>query len=144
MMIDGCIVVVRHRAGDSTYHLLPGGGVGYRETLGGALEREIAEETGLQARIGRPLLINDTIDPTGPRHVVNITFAAEVTGGSITDDPDDARVEAVELVEPGRLASLDLRPPLAEHLLRAIESGAASHTEYLGPLFTPGHTNGIS
>ena len=134
------IVLVRHRAGSSVYHLLPGGGVGYRETLAEALLREVAEETGLRVSIGRPLFISDTIDPEGPRHVVNITFAADVVGGKVTHNPSDHRVVAVDLVEPSRLTSLDLRPPIAEQILEAIRPDAAPQLQYLGPLFTSGRS----
>lgn len=144
MMLDDRVVVVRHRAGDAVYHLLPGGGVGYRETLADALEREVVEETGLEARIGAPLLINDTIDPNGPRHVVNITFWAQITGGSLTDSPADDRVEAVELVAPEGLASLDLRPPIAQQLVSAIARGQSAKTEYLGPIFSQGRREDIT
>lgn len=136
VLIDGKVVTVRHRAGDRTYHLLPGGGVDYRETLGDALKRELLEETGLEVSLGRPILINDTIDPHGTRHVVNITFTGVHTGGTITQAPQDARVEAVELVEPSRLPELDLRPPLAEAILRALEQGDGFTTEYVGSVFT--------
>lgn len=134
---EGRVVLVRHRSGDSTYHLLPGGGVDYRETLAQAVVREVREETGLEIRLGAPILINDTIDPLGPRHTVNITFLADIVGGEITSDPDDPRVEAVELVAPTQLAALDLRPPIAEALVRAL-SVESLETRYLGSLFTPG------
>jgi len=138
MLLEGKVVTVRHRAGDSVYHLLPGGGVSYRETLEQSLLREIKEETGLDARIGAPMLLSDTIDPHGSRHLVNITFAAEIVGGSITTDPDDDRVEAVDLFEPERLRSLDLRPPIADALLGWLEDGPSATAHYLGPLFTQG------
>ena len=137
MVKDGSVVLVRHRAGEKIYHLLPGGGVGYRETLEEALLREIREETGLEATIGRPLFISDTIAPHGRRHLINITFSAEITGGSITDSPDDDSVEAVDLFAPEDLLSLDLRPPIADALVRAL-AGEKSPTEYLGSLFTEG------
>lgn len=137
MLLDGKVVLVRHRAGNAVYHLLPGGGVDYRETLETAILREIAEETGLTAKIGRPLFISDTIDPAGTRHVINITFEAQITGGDIADKPQDERVEAVELIAPEDLESLDLRPPMAQALLRSIRKEAIE-TEYLGSLFTPG------
>jgi ADP-ribose pyrophosphatase YjhB (NUDIX family) len=137
MVLGGKVVTVRHRTGASTYHLLPGGGVGWGETLTDALVREVAEETGLEARVGRLLFVNDTVDPNGTRHIVNLTFEAEITGGTVTKKPQDRRVEAVDLFEPGDLASLDLRPPLADALARAL-AGEALGGEYLGSLFSAG------
>jgi ADP-ribose pyrophosphatase YjhB (NUDIX family) len=137
MLLDGRVVTVRHKAGHRRYHLLPGGGVSWGETLEAALLREIAEETGLTAAIGDLLFVNDTIDPSGGRHVVNITFAANVTGGEISEHPLDERVEAVDLVGPADLGGLDLRPPMAEAILGHLE-GAQHGSPYLGSLFTAG------
>jgi 8-oxo-dGTP pyrophosphatase MutT (NUDIX family) len=134
MLLEGKVVLVRHRAHSSTYHLLPGGGVGYRETLEQALVREVDEETGLRIDVGRPLLINDTIDPRGSRHVVNITFVSTVVGGEITQVPRDPRVERVDLFDPAELVQLDLRPPIADALVAFLDGGDVS-TRYLGCLF---------
>ena len=134
ILLDGKVVLVRHRARNSTYHLLPGGGVNYRETIEQALIREVDEETGLRLEVGRPVLINDTIDPGGNRHVVNLTFLATVVGGQVTDSPDDPRVECVELFDVDSLAELDLRPPLAD-AISAILRGEEVAARYLGPLF---------
>lgn len=134
--IDGNVLLVRHRSYDRSYHLLPGGGVHYRETLEEALVREVAEETGLEVTVGRPLVLNDTIDPEGPRHVVNVTFAVSVTGGKLLEKSNDPRVEAIELVDPVTLSDLDLRPPFAEDLRDFLgDSGAPA--AYLGSLFRP-------
>jgi ADP-ribose pyrophosphatase YjhB (NUDIX family) len=111
--------------------------VDWGETLEQALAREIAEETGLEASVGRLLFVNDTIDPSGGRHVVNITFEATITGGEITSTPSDPRVEAVDLFSPGKLAQLDLRPPMAEPIV-AWTAGVTPTSPYLGSLFTPG------
>ena len=138
MTVDDRVVCVRHRAGPRTYHLLPGGGVRYRETIAQALEREILEETGLEIAVGSPLFINDTIDPAGTRHVINLTFAAEVTGGEITSHPADRRVESVDLVDPDSLLTLDLRPPIAGFILEALHSDQPCSGRYLGSLFAHG------
>jgi len=115
-----------------------GGGVNYRETLLEALNRELSEETGLVADIGDPILINDTIDPHGSRHLVNITFSATVTGGAITEAPDDDRVEAVELFDVDELSALDMRPPITDEIVAWLESGSRSGARYIGSVFTDG------
>lgn len=134
---DGHVVCVRHRKGDDVYHLLPGGGVAWGETLENALVREVAEETGFLVEVGRPLIINDTIDPSGTRHVVNITFTASVTGGALSNTSGDPRVEAVDLIDPTELTMIDLRPPLGSIIVSAIREGDTFDTTYAGSMFKP-------
>jgi len=135
---EGRIVLVRHRKGDEVYHLLPGGGVEPGESVGDALAREVLEETGLLARAVRPLFVSDAIAPDGSRHMVQLTFLAEVTGGSITAEPMDPRVEAVDLAVPDELDAYDLRPPMGAALKAASRIGFSGEAAYLGSLWS-GH-----
>lgn len=136
LLLDGRFVTVRHRKAGRAYHLFPGGGVGSSETLSEALEREVLEETGLNVEAVRPLFLNDSIAPDGSRHVIQITFHAIHRGGRLIDAPEDPRVEAVDLFEPGELTRLDLRPPIAHEVLDAMEHDFGVRTRYLGALWT--------
>lgn len=139
ILLDGKVVTVRHQFKDQVYHLLPGGGVDYRETLAEAVSREVREETGLEVEVGDVLFINDTIDPLGTRHVVNITFGATIAGGTLSQVSEDARVVGVDLVDPADLRSLDFRPPIAEAIVAWLHSGnTVPSVRYLGSLFTEG------
>ena len=137
IVIDGRIVLVRQSRTGAPYHLLPGGGVEPGETLAAALLREVREEVGLDCRIIRPLFINDTIDPAGGRHGINITFLATVAEGAIPKPSGDLSIEGIDLVCPADLVGLDLRPPFAAALRDAAENGFSIPAEYLGALWTP-------
>lgn len=139
LLLAGHVVLVRHQRGDEVYHLFPGGGVEPGETLEEALRREVLEETGLECRLGRPLFINDSIAPDGSRHVVNITFLAEVTGGELTEHPVDPRIVGQDLVEPGHLPGYDIRPPIASEVAEASIEAFRVPATYLGSLWSEGH-----
>lgn len=139
VVLEGRIVLVRHRAGDAVYHLLPGGGVERGEGMGEALVREIREETGLVASAVRPLFVSDSIAPDGRRHMVQVTFLAHAEGGELGVGICDPRVEGVDLAAPEDLAKFDLRPPMAEVLAAAAARGFDGPAEYLGRLWSEGH-----
>jgi ADP-ribose pyrophosphatase YjhB (NUDIX family) len=137
----GRILLVRQqRAADpqspaSSYWLLPGGGVQFGESLAEALRREVREELGITLRVGRPIALVESIspDPAYQKHVLHVILTAWLPGDvdAAKLAPHDPAVLEAALFQPGDLASLALRPPLAKHLiafLRELPSGLA----YLG------------
>src|SRR2546427_326944 len=72
----GRILLVEHRKRDQRYWVLPGGRLQGNETLDAALARELREELGLDARIGRLVIVCETLAPD--RHVVNLIYQVEI------------------------------------------------------------------
>jgi ADP-ribose pyrophosphatase YjhB (NUDIX family) len=91
---------------------VPGGRVESGESDEQAVAREVAEETGLEVRVGR--LIGSVRRPAPGGAMFDIRdYAATVIRGTLTagDDADEAR-----WVEPAEMARLALTDGLAEAL----------------------------
>ena len=127
------ILLVEHHKNDRRYWLLPGGGVEHGETLVEAVRREIREETGLEVRVGRLLIVCEAIEPRG-RHIVSMVFAASVTGGTLAVGHDgvlsDARWRKRE-----ELPSLESYPPIVEEILACWDEGFAGPVRFLGNIW---------
>lgn len=128
------ILLVRHRKGDKTYWMLPGGGLDFGETFAQCAEREVHEETGLTIKAERVLYLSEAICPKGSRHVLNIFMLASLEGGSLVIPEGDV-IEEAAFHPVNDLEGLTLYPAVASELVAAHRNAYPSDIRYLGSLW---------
>jgi 8-oxo-dGTP diphosphatase len=122
----GRILLIRHDKRGREHWLLPGGGVHAGETLTEALQRELAEETGIvrggvELPVEGPVAIVDSISPERSlwsKHVVHVIFAGELDGSLADVSSDDEAVRGHRLFSPDDLDGIVLHPPIQRFLRR--------------------------
>jgi 8-oxo-dGTP diphosphatase len=138
----GRILLCRHEKRGVEHWLLPGGGVRSGESLTEALERELAEETGLidggdEIPVEGPVAIVDSISPERSlwsKHVVHIVFAGELDGSLAAVVSHDEAVRGHRLFDLDELEGLALHPPISR-FLRRFQPG--DPCVYLGAMWAP-------
>ncbi len=116
------ILLVRHERDGRMYYLLPGGGLEWGETCVQALVREFAEELSVNVSVGKLLLINESIDPKGKRHIVNMAFVAKLKSGDVTVN-QDRRLKGAAWLSQKELKTITFYPEIRNALLRQWRAG---------------------
>ncbi len=132
---DDQILLARHEKEGQSYWVLPGGGVDYGETVGEALVREIREEANLDIRLGELVLLNDSIPPDHHRHIVNLYFLADITGGEVRVGQNDKRLRGMKFIDVNDIPDITLYPDIRQPLYNGIRNGFTATGLYLGNLW---------
>lgn len=114
------ILMVTHKKKKNLYWLLPGGGVEYGESLDHALKRELKEELGISIEVNEPVIICDSIDPSGRRHILNICFDCK----RISDDINlgkDKRLFNYDFLSVAEIRKARIYPPLGGEISKLME-----------------------
>ena len=132
----GQLLLLEHRKREERYWVLPGGRLDGLETLEAALQRELKEELGLDARVGPLVIISEMLAPD--RHVVNLMFHAEI-GERVEPrlDRADPVLAGWQWVSTDQLPRLDFRPPIAEAVRAVIAENFAGPVRLLGDTWRP-------
>ncbi len=112
------ILLVRHRRDGREYYLLPGGGLEWGERCAEGLAREFAEELSLRVSVGRLLCVNESLEPAGRRHILNLTFHVRLQGGRLKVNAD-RRLQGAAWVRRQDLMRLAFYPEIRRPILAA-------------------------
>ena len=125
---DRLLLVKRGRGALAGRWAVPGGKVGWGETLAAAAAREVREETGLEVRVGDVVWVGEAIGPGYPPswHFVLVDFLAEPVAGELLAGDDAAEVRWVRLADAVALPLTPTMPGLLSVL------GGTRHRVYEG------------
>lgn len=120
VVIDGKMLFVSHKKDNREYWLIPGGGVEFGESVDDALRREMKEELGIDIAIKDLVFSCDSIDPSGTRHMLNLFFLCEKTGGNIVLG-DDPRLSSFACFSEEEIPHLTIFPPCSKQIIHVLK-----------------------
>lgn len=137
---DGKLLLVEHCKDDHRYWLLPGGGLEWGEGLKQAAQRELLEETGVEAEIGHLVLASETVSPDSSRHLLHMVFSARRVSHSphTPTSPAEERITDVRWLPLEEVADLVFHPPIGKTLCALGMQGLKFRSEdpiFLGNLW---------
>ena len=106
---DGCMLAIKLRDQDGIFFIMPGGGQRTGELLPAAVEREVAEETGIAVKAGDVVFVIEGAEGE-PQHRVDIVFLCEYIGLIDADRHPDSNQIGYEWLEVNSLNHTPLYP----------------------------------
>jgi 8-oxo-dGTP pyrophosphatase MutT (NUDIX family) len=104
VITGGEVLLVRYRDGESTYLVVPGGGIEDGESLASAAEREVSEETGVKCYAKWPVMIENI--RANRYQMVKVWYLCDYSGGVASRT---AGAEAEGIIEVGWYNDFELR-----------------------------------
>lgn len=111
----GEIFLIKQRKKNKDYWLLPGGGIEFGESATVALARELKEELNLEANTFKFLLINESIDPKGGRHLIQLVFEAEIKNFNPKIPKSEKAIVEFAFHSVESVLQLELRPDIKSY-----------------------------
>ena len=111
----GEILLIKQRKKNKDYWLLPGGGIEFGESATTALVRELKEELNLDVSSSKFLLINESIDPKGGRHLIQLVFEAEVKSYNPSISKKEKAIIEFAFHSVDAVLELELRPDIKSY-----------------------------
>ena len=119
---DGCMLAVKLQDSDGVFYIMPGGGQQAGELLPAAVEREVAEETGIKVKAGDAVFVIEGAEGE-PDHRVDIVFRCEYEGPCDAEfQPDRRGMAENRHAEHG--AAVPVETAAADHEPLRRENGA--------------------
>lgn len=114
----GEILLIQQSKGTNrpAYWLLPGGGVEFGESAEEALKRELKEELGLDSVNMDFIALNESIDPKGLRHLIQLIFLVKVRDSIPVLDAREKAITGFGYFSPKEIMGMDVRPDCKEFL----------------------------
>ena len=128
---DDGILLVRHEKAGKSYWLIPGGGMDFGESAAEALIREYQEEVGLEVKVGRLVLVHDSIPPTRHRQVLNLYFLVSTERTDLKVTPDAVLRDAA--FHPlSEFTGMTVNPDVKKEIMEGIATQWSAGCRYLG------------